>query len=791
LPYNWLAKLLDHLRNAKQQFILRRSAGFAYSFLAIVGAEPLGVPPILQPLLFAELIALSGDTSNDWHTRVHALNILKLVIGDRMLAGQVVAHAGHILQVAVLGFEDARWAVRNSAMMVFSALFCSIVGDKKLESGKPAYDFLRRHRDFFDFVIQHFGTAVNQSAPQSSEVGQSSRTQSQGGLSPSLYPLLLLLSKLDDASSADLLIDHCIPLIMQCARLPNLLIRIQAAHALPAIIPLQQVPSVLRQLLARLPKSSAWRTTPGASINHNEIHGLILQAKSLLSSLVVRISSSASSTRGPIQTVIEEMRDDILPMMSGLHWLAGATMKCPPIREAMMGTLVSLRALIPDRGEQVDAWLRTSFYDIIELVSESATHSASSPEVPLIPGMTSLISAVLQWMIKSNETSDAQTLEWLGHPWLEVRKEALSSISDSLKDPGNQDAGRLRCAFNRMLEVLAQETDPLHLKAVLTTLSYLGEKASFGTVPVFLTIKSEMWPYLLSIVSGGAFGGKLTKVASSELEGGGLELLTLIVRDSMAEEKMRTWMSLVSSAAQPARSEASRLAANRSIQLSGVLAKLMSGTSIPNWLASCAVQCVLVLCKATDDDEEEIRDLSRNIVCSQLLGREDDLVPSCMIEQALDALASHPMSSVRLALAEGLLELLQESSVDLIDVLKEHCRVEGEDLTNRIFERDEANPYEERAVISFWAMVHLLKAMADSTSDLDWKVIFASNVLAQLRMTVDEACPILVHAFETSSWLGGGQLPSCRVPCSFHDVGHCYGDAWTSRQLCRQHHPPG
>lgn len=91
LPQRWMDGLLDRLRNPRQvrmdflfgggssipspirylhihrpprppifiqHFVLRRSAGLASGFLAIVGAEPPNAPPALLPQLMAELLRL-------------------------------------------------------------------------------------------------------------------------------------------------------------------------------------------------------------------------------------------------------------------------------------------------------------------------------------------------------------------------------------------------------------------------------------------------------------------------------------------------------------------------------------------------------------------------------------------------------------------------------------------------------------------------------------------------------------------------------------------------------------
>ena len=114
LPRAWLESLLGHVREATQ-FILRRSAGFAQAFLAIAASEPRddhGDSPNLLKHAATSLLHCAGiradavssasggavltfalspsslasgrgsDASGDWRTRVHAMNILRLLFKD-------------------------------------------------------------------------------------------------------------------------------------------------------------------------------------------------------------------------------------------------------------------------------------------------------------------------------------------------------------------------------------------------------------------------------------------------------------------------------------------------------------------------------------------------------------------------------------------------------------------------------------------------------------------------------------------------------------------------------------
>jgi hypothetical protein len=93
LPTAWLDSLIDKLRGEQQVFILRRSAGFAFSFLSLLRAEPKNCRPVMLPVAMTALFDYASrgskagllETENvddmmvgdAWRSVVHALNIIR------------------------------------------------------------------------------------------------------------------------------------------------------------------------------------------------------------------------------------------------------------------------------------------------------------------------------------------------------------------------------------------------------------------------------------------------------------------------------------------------------------------------------------------------------------------------------------------------------------------------------------------------------------------------------------------------------------------------------------------
>ena len=153
-----------------------------------------------------------------WKLAVHALNVLRLVITDSSLAPYLNRYVSDVFQLAVQGFKASQWSLRNSSMMVFTAVTQLIVSSDRNDSSgasvPTAKSFFTRFPLLEPFIASELGLAVGigGSLPSSS----SSSSSSSKGISvaeypsshaaavyPTLYPLLLLLAKLRAVVSDD------------------------------------------------------------------------------------------------------------------------------------------------------------------------------------------------------------------------------------------------------------------------------------------------------------------------------------------------------------------------------------------------------------------------------------------------------------------------------------------------------------------------------------------------------------------------------------------------------------
>jgi hypothetical protein len=143
---------------------------------------------------------------------------------------------------SILGYNDSLWAVRNSATMVFAAAMLRVVDADKNATGSvglaggnaiTAAELFRSYPTLSRFLLSVMVEGVDDMLSAS---GRSSLNAASRFIHPPLYPVLLLLSRLqpvvvsrEDASD---LTDPFVPVVLQCLEHRHHKVRTVAARAL-------------------------------------------------------------------------------------------------------------------------------------------------------------------------------------------------------------------------------------------------------------------------------------------------------------------------------------------------------------------------------------------------------------------------------------------------------------------------------------------------------------------------------------------------------------------------------
>ncbi|XP_062257166.1 thyroid adenoma-associated protein isoform X1 [Platichthys flesus] len=475
LPAHWLTEVLEQVKSSDSTSKLcatRRSAGIPFYIQALLSSEPKLSSCSLLKMTMRELISLampSADRNNESSSvpQVHALNILRALYRDTRLGENILPFVSDGMQAAVLGFTSPVWAVRNSSTLLFSTLITRIFGVKK---GKDEHSKKNRMtgREFFTRFPALYPFLLNQLEEAASTVESDS---GQVKLHPSLFLLLLVLSRLYpspmDGSSSPLGLAPFMPFIIRCGHSAVYRTREMAARALVPFVLVTQVPSTVHALLQKLPPE------PGPRIQHNHIHGTLLQVLFLLRSYQTDSHRPLPAGNGIGESLSQRM------------WLASRQNSCVVTRGAFLDVLVGLCgpkvSLLED--SQVDELRQRT----LSILMDSDLVISDPSSITLGPGSTqyllSLVRVALSASMEIPELWRAPQLTTqlltclLQFPQYEVRELALQGLLRRLQEDEEEEEGKERRhqwleenTLSNLTSMALHETHPQCLAKVLQVL---------------------------------------------------------------------------------------------------------------------------------------------------------------------------------------------------------------------------------------------------------------------------------------------------------------------------------
>lgn len=545
LPSRWLSEVLEEVRSSDPSSKLcatRRSAGIPFYIQALLSSEPKSSSCSLLKMTMRELIALATpsserDTERATVPQVHALNILRALYRDTRLGENVIPFVSDGMQAAVLGFTSPVWAVRNSSTLLFSTLITRIFGVKK---GKDEHSKKNRMtgREFFTRFPALYPFLLNQLEKAAATVESDS---GQVKLHPSLFLLLLVLSRLYpspmDGSSSPLGLAPFTPFIIRCGHSAVYRTREMAARALVPFVLVTHVPSTVYELLQDLPPE------PGPKIQHNHIHGTLLQVLFLLRSF------QADSHRPPpaVNCLGAALRRRM--------WLASRQNSCLVTRGAFLDVLVSLCG--PKISLLDDCEIRELRQEALSILLASELLSSGLSSVGPVPGTTqyllSLSRVALCVSVESPELWDPQLAPQLlqcllSCPCYEVRALVLDTVLRKLQQ-GDSERGVQwldQTALPNLTGLALHETHPHCLAKALEALCVLSSSGPIVWQDgARLLSREEVLQHLLSLAQTSAHSVELHCAALTLLSQLVAQLMTSDPQDASAVACFSQWGALV------------------------------------------------------------------------------------------------------------------------------------------------------------------------------------------------------------------------------------------------------
>eukprot|EP01114_Cavostelium_apophysatum_P016494 TRINITY_DN4702_c0_g1_i4.p1 TRINITY_DN4702_c0_g1~~TRINITY_DN4702_c0_g1_i4.p1 ORF type:complete len:1820 (-),score=442.98 TRINITY_DN4702_c0_g1_i4:21-5480(-) len=505
LPAVWVDNLFASAKSTEQ--ITRRSAGLPYGFCAILRAEVYcqGINArVLVPKVMNTLIALASgpdlerekDGRDKYRSQVHAINVLFFIFGDRDLSQAVEQYLVDAIKIMLDGYKSPNWAVRNSASMMFSSLVERSIKPKRRKDDQSKYngttfkEFFGHFPSLHPFLLHHLQTCTEENV---SVEGDSPEQNSEREiLQSSLYAVLLILSKMfpsvmGDSTSEKLSPTAFIPLVRRCSTKSNYMVRQIAALALVPLVSSVELPRYLTELIDSIPD----RRGPG--INHNVVHGVLLQIQQLLAGHLAQQVVTKETEQEVLYT--------ILPNLQRKFWLLSPRANpCAPLSALLFN-------IVQDFYPEGEAKARA-----VALANE-AVSSLPIPNRIVVSSSESLVSATkLVLCSEANKRASlSQALPMLVHRDYEVRLFTLKYLAKQVLPSANLNLEELTEIHERLFSLIFTETHHQCLKQIFKIIRTSPQLSKFP-FPLSQMTSNQKWIDLWDLLQKRLTSSAMTEV---------------------------------------------------------------------------------------------------------------------------------------------------------------------------------------------------------------------------------------------------------------------------------------
>lgn len=788
LPSAWAKRFLCKITGKESEVrdsTLRRSTGYGLGFLAILRTENVS-PRFLFPYVLANVIKLSlppasvmnsymmkwsvtpcemftftkdistgdafvADSEYNHRSRIHALNILRLIILDAPLAKYMREYVGDSIISALIGYKDSSWNIRNSSTMAFSAAMLRVVdadknadstfgGNKNKSTGNAitCKELFRSYPSLLTALVE----LITEENSTSSFVD---------ALHPTLFPLFLLLARLrpltherahdGESHVSDILVEP----ILGCLGHAHHKVRVVASRALAVLCTSEHSQDKSSRITMIQTIVSHCNLTD--STDHNLTHGVLLAIKALL------MSASNPETC---------YTSDLLSLVSYFSSWGTFTCKVHPYCAS-----VALEI-------QYHRYLRAKLtHDCnVENHLKSELHSTSLKVISMIEHLTrnghdivgletlARVSSAIVCTISFDAIFDIFTSNSIRSHYISSFKHCLTSINHdimlhsaksfkkktydavaTLVDPSGNKRDleilqKISCICMLSTIELLQKTSIPHpptlrrltriaLECIYAYKHKVGD--SFCFIDIIGIEQCEIWMALKQLLSLGGFAFEQNKMNYDALGSGNglasnaLELCALYVCDILhtnnqntANEKhldvLATYLDLVRQSCHPLASWKVRYSAAL-----GTRHNCLSQIKINNPDAeNMRLEVLLQLIELFQDSDEDVRREVGRTLCHTTSDFES--LSLLHLEKITNSISEKVDGSrMFLLLINRILSICNSIMIHVDSITKEYsCTIACQDSLNldtdrEIFEEEDPNPYEEDLVIIHTSIIRLCR----------------------------------------------------------------------------------
>lgn len=234
-PSTWLSDNMALIK-VKAQYITRRSGGLPFLITAVLTAETDPKKPLLTATFnnlyaIAKSPAVSSAEEKLDLPQVHAFNCIKALFVETELSASSAYFVDQALELAITSFSDPIWAIRNCAVMLFTALQNRLFGTARVSSSRHVVSTVSARLFFSKYktVRQVLLNILTKHVEALEEKG------GRGSSVETVFPVLSLLARLEGTNGYDGL-DAFQPLILVCLKSRIWKTREMAARTLPPLL---------------------------------------------------------------------------------------------------------------------------------------------------------------------------------------------------------------------------------------------------------------------------------------------------------------------------------------------------------------------------------------------------------------------------------------------------------------------------------------------------------------------------------------------------------------------------
>lgn len=270
IPSQWLEENLK-LIQTKSKFITRRSAGIPFLLTAILSSDKKLIKPTFYRLCEVASLPVDefdADMDNVNLPQVNAYNCIKAIFIDATLSEESILYVDDAFSLTLNSFSSPFWAIRNCAVMLFTALQNRLFSSKKVKANYlPSYPA----RLFFEKFESIQGLFYN-TLKESISTGLENQSEIE-----KVFPILTIMSRLEPTPGY-VGLNEFIPLIIDVLENKIWKVREIAARSLPSMIADEiSFQQIVAELLDKV---------SGDNKNYNQIHGSLLAIREIFSKFI-------------------------------------------------------------------------------------------------------------------------------------------------------------------------------------------------------------------------------------------------------------------------------------------------------------------------------------------------------------------------------------------------------------------------------------------------------------------------------------------------------------------------